>query len=840
MEYNKHMLKDQEILDELTVLQNIEKHDLSAEVQQVEGFDPSIGDAVNGNSTTDVAVGSQHIGRVDYVEGTVYIYRSGQIIEAKEGDSIYQNDSVITQEDGAANLTFIDESQFSMGSSGRMVINEMIFDPQAQQGSMSIFMSDGAFNFVSGMIAKTDPDAMMLDTPVATIGIRGTEGLVDLSNNGFKVVLLQEEGGFVGEIIVTSNGKTFVLNRENEFTQIIDNQLQEPVILEPDQIIDEFGDIVELVDDEETVLDEEIAGLDDFQTDAGGDPGFDNDFTNVTGDYNEDDNDDPNSDYPNNNTNTSVDNTGGADDDVSTDDTGQVYVPDEEEPNDNVSGDSETGSGGEQNDAGGSGPVVPAGGEDGNEENDEDDNGSGSLPGDPQDPEPEPVYEVSREVTYNTTTSTVVSDPVTSTTYEDVATTENDLDANEEIVTTTRYYTDETVTTTTTTTTTVLTETITYSDGTVEVINSDPEVNTEETVDTSTSERSDVISVAAEQPDIQTTYETETSTETLDPILVNTTSDVINNEYPDKDNNREVKETTTTTNETYQIETITTTTQTPIYTITYSDGTVEIESGEPNTTTLSSLEMTTTTNETVSYEYSDPIITVTYETNTDTIVGDPELVNTESATNVEEYEDDENERDVVETTITTTKTYEIETTATTTETPVYTITYSDGTTETEYGETTSSTSSSIETTTEVDEQVSYEYEEWPEDDNNGKAWGHDKNNPDFPGNGSDENNGWGNGDQDAPGNSLEHNNAENNMFIFDGINNWVEASPEINFDVISGSIEQVWADTVENITVVGNKDGNERGNNDFELEDVESYQSFDSGMDDIKDYTTEW
>ena len=57
-----------------------------------------------------------------------------------------------------------------------MVLYEMIYDPSAQQGQAAISLLQGAFTFVSGQIAKTGVDAMVIETPTATIGIRGTAG----------------------------------------------------------------------------------------------------------------------------------------------------------------------------------------------------------------------------------------------------------------------------------------------------------------------------------------------------------------------------------------------------------------------------------------------------------------------------------------------------------------------------------------------------------------------------------------------------------------------------------------------------------------------------------------
>ena len=69
--------------------------------------------------------------------------------------------------------------------------------------------------------AKTDPDAMTLDTPVATIGIRGTQvGLDILDGESLNFHLMEELSEFVGEVVVVNNGGVKVLNDANAFTQV--------------------------------------------------------------------------------------------------------------------------------------------------------------------------------------------------------------------------------------------------------------------------------------------------------------------------------------------------------------------------------------------------------------------------------------------------------------------------------------------------------------------------------------------------------------------------------------------------------------------------------------------
>jgi len=162
------------------------------------------------------------IGSVENVSGTVFAVRTdGTRIELQEGDQVFQGDILESGPDGAIGVLLADETTFSMGEEGRMVLDEMIYDPGTQEGSVSMSVLQGVFTFVSGQVAKTDPDAMTLDTPVATIGIRGTQVGIEIPNGeDMNVVLMEEADGFVGEIVVTNDAGVKVLNGANQFTVV--------------------------------------------------------------------------------------------------------------------------------------------------------------------------------------------------------------------------------------------------------------------------------------------------------------------------------------------------------------------------------------------------------------------------------------------------------------------------------------------------------------------------------------------------------------------------------------------------------------------------------------------
>ncbi len=153
-------------------------------------------------------------GQVETLKGSVTAVRAdGSQVRLAVGDPVYQGDVLQTGPGGAVGVLLLDETTFSMSENGRIVLDEMIYDPGASKGSLVLSLVQGVFTFVSGQVAKTDPDAMMLSTPIATIGIRGTQIGVDFADaETLTVVNMVESDGFVGEVLITTEAGSGVIN----------------------------------------------------------------------------------------------------------------------------------------------------------------------------------------------------------------------------------------------------------------------------------------------------------------------------------------------------------------------------------------------------------------------------------------------------------------------------------------------------------------------------------------------------------------------------------------------------------------------------------------------------
>lgn len=130
---------------------------------------------------------------IEHVSAVVVQASLGGQSGAKVGDSVYLGDVVSTGSDGRVGITFTDGTAFDLSPNARMVMNEFIYDPNSKSNSSLLSLTKGTFTFVAGKIAKSGD--MKVNTPVATMGIRGTTPRVEIAEDGsVKFSTLIEEG----------------------------------------------------------------------------------------------------------------------------------------------------------------------------------------------------------------------------------------------------------------------------------------------------------------------------------------------------------------------------------------------------------------------------------------------------------------------------------------------------------------------------------------------------------------------------------------------------------------------------------------------------------------------
>ena len=130
------------------------------------------------------AANASEVGQVKTAKGTVHLERGGQRVAAQPGTPVREGDLLVTGADGAAGLTFSDNSLLSVGPSSSLAIDRYAFDPTTHAGRFDSTLRRGTLAGVSGKIVKQAPEAMRVRTPGAIMGVRGTEFAVRVSPQG--------------------------------------------------------------------------------------------------------------------------------------------------------------------------------------------------------------------------------------------------------------------------------------------------------------------------------------------------------------------------------------------------------------------------------------------------------------------------------------------------------------------------------------------------------------------------------------------------------------------------------------------------------------------------------
>jgi len=184
---------------------------------------------------------AQPIGQVLDLEGEAVAVRAdGTRVQLAKGDSVYEGDVVETGGGSSAiRMVFTDKTEFSLGTDARLALDQLVFNPDTQSGSAQFSVLKGIFIFASGQIAKSDNTDMTVSTPVATIGIRGTEvaGRVIDGDSQFTII--------DGSIEVTTQAGSVTLDARGETTHVAGNGTPptDPVVLSTAEFGQAYGEV---------------------------------------------------------------------------------------------------------------------------------------------------------------------------------------------------------------------------------------------------------------------------------------------------------------------------------------------------------------------------------------------------------------------------------------------------------------------------------------------------------------------------------------------------------------------------------------------------------------------
>jgi hypothetical protein len=151
------------------------------------------------------AAADTSIGQVASLTGNASVTRGTAAGAAlKVADVIYPNDVLQTDANSSLGVTFDDETTFSLSANTRIVIDSFVYQQGGHSNLAAFNVAAGTASFIANLVAKTGD--MKIATPEATLGIRGTTGIVEVPPAGgpaaHTVKLYPDADGHVGRIDV--------------------------------------------------------------------------------------------------------------------------------------------------------------------------------------------------------------------------------------------------------------------------------------------------------------------------------------------------------------------------------------------------------------------------------------------------------------------------------------------------------------------------------------------------------------------------------------------------------------------------------------------------------------
>ncbi len=114
------------------------------------------------------------VASVTLIAGSAWrLTAAGERLALREGDSLFEGDSIVTAANGVVYLRFRDQARLAVRPSSTVAIVRYRTDPGTE--SMQLDVSQGSVRQISGEAAKRAPERYRLNTPIAVLGVRGTD-----------------------------------------------------------------------------------------------------------------------------------------------------------------------------------------------------------------------------------------------------------------------------------------------------------------------------------------------------------------------------------------------------------------------------------------------------------------------------------------------------------------------------------------------------------------------------------------------------------------------------------------------------------------------------------------
>lgn len=118
-------------------------------------------------------------GIVKVVNGDVRVRDAQGERALKSGDAVFENARLISAKDASASMVLRDGTTLVLASNSQFEVQKFAFDATTQQGNILVNLLQGSMRMLTGLIAKVNPELIQVKTKTLSVGIRGTDFIVE-------------------------------------------------------------------------------------------------------------------------------------------------------------------------------------------------------------------------------------------------------------------------------------------------------------------------------------------------------------------------------------------------------------------------------------------------------------------------------------------------------------------------------------------------------------------------------------------------------------------------------------------------------------------------------------
>ena len=138
------------------------------------------------STTVEAAVGTI----TEQANNPASIQRAKSTLTGTKGVGVEMEDAVKTSQ-GKVGITFADNTKVQVNENSKLVIDDFVYDPKNKEaGKLALNMASGTVRYASGAIAHNNPSKVVINTPTATIAVRGTDFTATVDELGASTIIL--------------------------------------------------------------------------------------------------------------------------------------------------------------------------------------------------------------------------------------------------------------------------------------------------------------------------------------------------------------------------------------------------------------------------------------------------------------------------------------------------------------------------------------------------------------------------------------------------------------------------------------------------------------------------